>query len=122
MWKHTLVAASVVVLCYSSRSVSVPTAGSDSGDKVDTAVSDSSLKDYQIHNENVNQLDDDEPVRYDGAQVWRLGFTDIREKNAVSDLQHNFGNNPAPQLGYFLGGSSTISYSVTSCTMCDTVE
>lgn len=96
MWKHTLVAASVVVLCFSSRSVSVPTTGSNSEDgKVETTVSDSSLKDYQIHNENVNQLDDDEPVRYDGAQVWRLGFTDIRDKNAVSDLQHNFGNNPA---------------------------
>lgn len=100
MWKHTLVVAAAVVVfcCASSLSVSVPTTESESSkdENVEEIVSDPSDKDYQSNNENVNQLDDDEPVRYDGAQVWRLGFTGVREKNAVSDLQHNFGNNPPP--------------------------
>lgn len=59
-----------------------------------TAPADETSQDYQRHHQenHINQLDDDEPVRYDGAQVWRLGLSDTREKNAVADLQHNFGN------------------------------
>lgn len=94
MWKHTLV---VVLLCSTQPSLSVPTTESESKEVPQQTTSDvitpaASTPDYQRHHENINQLGDDEPISYDGAQVWRLGFADTRDKNAVSDLQHNFGN------------------------------
>lgn len=33
----------------------------------------------------------DGPVKYDGAQVWRLPFDNQYRKNVVVDLQNNFG-------------------------------
>lgn len=79
MWKRTLVWASLlVVLLFSSRSLSVPAAAAtEESESKDAAVNvekeaeegSASQKDYQRHHGNVNQLDDDEPVRYDGAQV-----------------------------------------------------
>lgn len=95
MWKHTLVAVAVVLLFTGSvAAVKEAAAESESKDvtRANVELKEAPQKDYQVHNENVNKLDDDEPVRYDGAQVWRMGFTDAHEKNAVSDLQHSFGN------------------------------
>lgn len=108
MWKHTLVATTSVVvlllllLCSARSTQAVPTTdSSESKDSVAATKTEiitpaASTPDYQRqhheNHENINQLGDDEPVRYDGAQVWRLRLTDAREKNAVSDLQHSFGN------------------------------
>lgn len=37
------------------------------------------------------ELDADEPVKYDGAQLWRIPFDRLQERNAVADLQNTFG-------------------------------
>ena len=91
MWKHTV----LLVVLLVSLSAALPTE-SESTDNVTRSSTQNDQvingRDHQKNLDNVNQLDDDEPVRYDGAQVWRLGFTGVREKNAVADLQHNFGN------------------------------
>lgn len=31
------------------------------------------------------------PVKYDGAQLWRIGYKDQLNKNAVAELQNQFG-------------------------------
>lgn len=31
-----------------------------------------------------------EPVKYDGAQLWRIGYSDQEHKNAVTELQKQF--------------------------------
>lgn len=33
----------------------------------------------------------DEPVTYNGAQLWRIPFDDQVKKNAVAELQNTFG-------------------------------
>lgn len=33
----------------------------------------------------------DAPVKYDGAQLWRVPFDALPERNAVADLQNSFG-------------------------------
>lgn len=48
-------------------------------------------KEHQNNHGNKNLLDDELPVSYDGAQLWRIDFDDQHERNAVADLQHNFG-------------------------------
>lgn len=49
-------------------------------------------RDYQENHGNKNLIVDEEPVKYDGAQLWRIQFDDVHDKNAVAELQHNFGN------------------------------
>lgn len=38
-----------------------------------------------------NTNDDDAPVKYDGAQLWRIPIDKENSKQIVSDLQENFG-------------------------------
>lgn len=106
MWKYTLL---VAVLLYTSSRATVAAESESSVSDAQQRQTQPSHQ-HQRHHENINQLDDDEPVRYDGAQVWRLGFTDAREKNAVSDLQHNFGNFklPSERLCVFVASSSVL--------------
>lgn len=37
------------------------------------------------------ETDDNEPVKYDGAQLWRIPFDNQDKRNAVAELQNNFG-------------------------------
>lgn len=44
--------------------------------------------------ESTNSTDliiDEAPVKYDGAQLWRVQFDDIEARNAVINLQRKFG-------------------------------
>lgn len=36
-------------------------------------------------------IDADKPVRYDGAQLWNVDFSDDRSKNIVVELKRNYG-------------------------------
>lgn len=104
MWKLTF-ALTAVVLSFSCSSLLAETESESAPAIVTTENADSEViapvvpadvaqdyqRQHQNNHDNVNQLDDDEPIRYDGAQVWRLGFSDARDKNAVSDLQHEYG-------------------------------
>lgn len=105
MWKLTF-ALTAVVLSFSCSSLlaqteseSAPIANTNNEVIAPVVAADASAQDYQRqhqnNHDNVNQLGDDEPIRYDGAQVWRLGFSDTRDKNAVSDLQHEYGKAPS---------------------------
>lgn len=40
--------------------------------------------------DNAN-IDDDAPVKYDGAQLWRIQLDKENSKQIVSELQENFG-------------------------------
>lgn len=40
---------------------------------------------------DANDADDQQPVKYDGAQLWRVPFDRLQERNAVADLQNTFG-------------------------------
>lgn len=103
MWKQrsfVLSAAAVVLVVLCSCQSAALAAESESDrdanqeaveSSVVTTADSSAAQEYQRHHENINQLDDDEPVSYDGAQVWRLGFSNTREKNAVAELQHEYG-------------------------------
>lgn len=33
---------------------------------------------------------DNEPIKYDGAQLWRIGYSEQNHKNAVTELQKQF--------------------------------
>lgn len=42
--------------------------------------------------DSTNSTDEtDLPVKYNGAQLWRVGFHTETQRNAVADLETNFG-------------------------------
>lgn len=46
---------------------------------------------YDAGNTSTNDNDLDAPVKYHGAQLWRIPFDRLQERNAVADLQNRFG-------------------------------
>lgn len=42
-------------------------------------------------NSDADSADDEQPIKYDGAQLWRVPFDRLQERNAVADLQNSFG-------------------------------
>uniref|UniRef100_A0A2M4DP27 Putative zinc carboxypeptidase n=1 Tax=Anopheles darlingi TaxID=43151 RepID=A0A2M4DP27_ANODA len=43
-----------------------------------------------------------QPVRYNGAQLWRIAYDSQVEKNAVAELQDRFGKDCFPVLRFCL--------------------
>lgn len=41
--------------------------------------------------EDVSNQEQIVPVKYDGAQLWRIDYDDQKKKNAVADLQNKYG-------------------------------